>query len=432
MTTEVTHADVEPPAAFYMYTGPAFPTPDALLACRALRRLLPLNEPMAQFYAEIGMYRQLSTHPARVRDPAAAELFYVPVLPHLSVDAGSCNGTGHRARMAAVASALRASEAWQRQNGTDHVWACTCVMMKSMLTGHLWELLAPAVHAVHAVPRGRASPSACELTIPYFNPSFAAAAGAPAWREPGRPRPILAHFRGRVMNRVRAGLVKRMGGAAGHVVEAAHPSTAARCNLNKCNAEKMRKVGFSAAGHFEEMTRATFCLVPTGDSPPSSRLYLAVAAGCLPVMLSDGFEGAFPSAVPWRSFSLRFAEADIAPRRRDAREPLNLTAALLRVAADAPRLARMQRALQAHAADVLWEAPGSRAGHHALGLATLAVRRVCPRVVTPDGMQLPFARWGRASGAPPPPAELLPPNAQVRYDGTPPPRYVGVDPIKWV
>ena len=37
----------------------------------------------------------------------------------------------------------------------------------------------------------------------------------------------------------------------------------------------------------------------------------------------------------------------------------------------------MQRALQAHAADVLWEAPGSRVGHHALALAMHAVRRVC-------------------------------------------------------
>jgi hypothetical protein len=46
--------------------------------------------------------------------------------------------------------------------------------------------------------------------------------------------------------------------------------------------------------------------------------YLAVAAGCVPVLLSDEFEGAFPSAVKWRDFSLRFAEADIAPRRRAA------------------------------------------------------------------------------------------------------------------
>ena len=229
-------------APFYMYTGAAFPSPDDLLACRSVQRLAPLEEPMAQFYSEIGLHRQLSTHPQRVYDPAAAELFYVPMLPHLDQDAGRCNGTGHRGRMAAVATALRASPHWQRTNGTDHVWACACVMMRSMLTNELWSLLGRAVHAVHSVPRGHASPSRCQLTIPYNNPSFAAGPTATGWREPGRPRPTLAHFRGRIMNRVRAALVRSYGKSPGHTVEAAHPSTAARCNLNKCSAKAFAKV----------------------------------------------------------------------------------------------------------------------------------------------------------------------------------------------
>ena len=182
--------------------------------------------------------------------------------------------------MAAVASVLRASPHWQRRNGSDHVWACTCVMMKAMVTNELWHLLSTAMHAVHSVPRGHASPSRCLMTIPYYNPSFAASADAPLWRTPGRLRPVLAHFRGRVMNRVRGSLVRKYGKAPKHFIEAAHPSTAAKCNLNKCGAAKMAKVGFpSQRTHVEEMTKSTFCLVPTGDSPPSSRLYLAIAAG---------------------------------------------------------------------------------------------------------------------------------------------------------
>jgi hypothetical protein len=60
----------------------------------------------------------------------------------------------------------------------------------------------------------------------------------------------------------------------------------------------MAKVGFpSQRAHADEMTRSTFCLVPNGDSPPSSRLYLAIAAGCIPVLISDAFEGAFPAHV---------------------------------------------------------------------------------------------------------------------------------------
>ena len=65
-----------------------------------------------------------------------------------------------------------------------------------------------------------------------------------------------------------------------------HPNTAAKCNLNKCSPKMFAKAQaegfppFSVTAHFAEMTRSTFCLVPVGDSPPSSRLYLAVSAGC--------------------------------------------------------------------------------------------------------------------------------------------------------
>ncbi|KAL1504661.1 hypothetical protein AB1Y20_008441 [Prymnesium parvum] len=352
-----------------MYEGAAFPSPEALMACRGLARLKPLEEPMAQFYAELGLHRLLSHHPWRVRDPSEATLFYVPVLPHLDQDAGRCNGTGHKARMMQVASALQASPAWQRRNGTDHVWACTCVMMRSMLTNSLWELLRTAVHAVHSVPRGKASPSACQLTIPYFNPTFASI--SPSARMPGLVRSTLAHFRGRVMNRVRSVLVKRYQGVRGFLVQAAHPSTAARCNLNKCNRKAMAKVGFFPERHFAEMTTSTFCLVPVGDSPPSSRLYLAVAAGCIPVFISDGFKGAFSPIVPWDTFSLRIPEKNLL-------DPgFNLTDKLISVATDHATLFQLQHSLREHAADVLYEVSGSRLADHFLQSAYMAVSQVC-------------------------------------------------------
>ena len=100
-----------------------------------------------------------------------------------------------------------------------------------------------------------------------------------------------------------------------HIIAAAHPNTAAKCNLNKCSPKMFAKAQaegfppFSVTAHFTEMTRSTFCLVPVGDSPPSSRLYLAVSAGCIPVFISDSFVGAFPHEVPWESFTLRVPEA---------------------------------------------------------------------------------------------------------------------------
>jgi hypothetical protein len=137
-----------PPPRFFMYSGSAFPPPEALLACPALRRMAPLAEPMAQFYSELGVHRLLRSHPARTADPAVAELFYVPWCPHLDQDAGRCNKTNHRGRAEGVAAALRASPWWRRHNGSDHVYVCACVMMRSMLSS-LWTELGRAIHLRH-------------------------------------------------------------------------------------------------------------------------------------------------------------------------------------------------------------------------------------------------------------------------------------------
>ena len=321
---------------------------------------------MAQFYAEEGLYRQLYRHPSRVSNPEQAAIVYVPLLAKLSSDAARCNGTSHRERMQAVFTALRSSVRWQQNNGTDHVWACACIMMKGLIGADLWRLLGTATHAVHSIPRGKASPSACQLGVPYLNPTFA---HVPAYvREPGRERPTLAHFRGRVMNRVRGDLIRAYRKAPNVIIRKAHPATAARCNVNKCSPAQMDRAGFSPSGHFNEMTNATFCIVPIGDSPPSSRLYLALAAGCIPVFLSDAFyvrtdpvspphsceattpwlstppflpQGAFPAAVPWSSFSLRFPEREVVNNKS-----FDLIGQLAAVAADS---ARHTPALPAHA-----------------------------------------------------------------------------------
>ena len=39
---------------------------------------------------------------------------------------------------------------------------------------------------------------------------------------------------------------------------------------------------------FQHMKRALYCLVPEGDSPDSSRLFDAIAALCVPVVISAG------------------------------------------------------------------------------------------------------------------------------------------------
>ena len=58
-----------------------------------------------------------------------------------------------------------------------------------------------------------------------------------------------------------------------------------------------------------EMASSTWCLCPAGDTCVTSRLYTAIAAGCLPVVLCDGLQGAFPSTARYSSFWLKVPAA---------------------------------------------------------------------------------------------------------------------------
>ena len=87
--TSTMHATAAGHVPFYMYEGPAFPSPDALLACRGVRRLAAFEEPMAQFYSELGVHRLLRSHPARTAEPAEPMLTTSTPSPTSSV-AGHC------------------------------------------------------------------------------------------------------------------------------------------------------------------------------------------------------------------------------------------------------------------------------------------------------------------------------------------------------
>jgi len=52
------------------------------------------------------------------------------------------------------------------------------------------------------------------------------------------------------------------------------------------------------------MQRASFCLVLEGDTPTSARLFDSIAAGCVPLILSDEITLPFASQLNWTEFSV--------------------------------------------------------------------------------------------------------------------------------
>lgn len=57
-----------------------------------------------------------------------------------------------------------------------------------------------------------------------------------------------------------------------------------------------------------EFVNAKFCIIAKGDSYSSSSLYSAIYAGCVPVVVSDWYVFAFPWAIPYSQFVVRFSE----------------------------------------------------------------------------------------------------------------------------
>lgn len=72
--------------------------------------------------------------------------------------------------------------------------------------------------------------------------------------------------------------------------------------------------GFWIGGHTprfaEIMGASVFCIVPKGVGTWTHRLYEALLAGCIPVVLSDDFVLPFPE-LPWSEFSVRWPMGEV-------------------------------------------------------------------------------------------------------------------------
>ena len=137
---------------------------------------------------------------------------------------------------------------------------------------------------------------------------------------------------------VRRMLLKRLAGQPGVLLEAATSKPGASYEPH--------------AAYLHKMTHATFCLAPRGDTASSKRIYEAIAAGCIPVIIADSLRLPFRRRLRWEAFSLRVREADVLadPRRLLAQ---------LRAMPEA-KVARMQRALLRARPSFLWHLDPTR------------------------------------------------------------------------
>ena len=313
------------------------------------------NERLAEVYVRDA----LAVHPWRTDDPAQATIFYVPLWEVVSFNVADCNGTTHQERMSRAAVVLRQSKHFARRSGLVHadprvtrhpgfnhlVVSSGCIEKGNRLEARLTRKLAGLLRA-SIVGRDRAYSSfyaasgvgRCTIEVPYVSNPFAriassqrhrANATAPATaagtyldaaasattasaRGAGGRRKWLVSFMGSLDvccppgKEIRNAMRQLLALPHNESVQVLHFARAAGRPLPGRTPEE-QTARYLAAG--DQMRSSRFCLIPAGDNEVSSRLYSAMSAGCVPVVIANQLSGAFASRVPYSRFWLRVEQS---------------------------------------------------------------------------------------------------------------------------
>jgi hypothetical protein len=188
------------------------------------------------------------------------------------------------------------------------------------------------------------------IALPYF--ADCGLSSLPSNEVASRARPVDVFFQGRVgrLGRggaLRKGLVQAFGAQAPAYVV----SDSGEWKRNDRNA--------AVSAYRDGVLSSKFCLVPRGDTQTTAHLSNAVAAGCVPVILSDDWILPFRERLPWDDFSVRvperWATGTLATgtgrghAAGDPKTPATRLAALLEgLTQNATRVAAMQASLLRH------------------------------------------------------------------------------------
>jgi hypothetical protein len=126
-----------------------------------------------------------------------------------------------------------------------------------------------------------------------------------------------------------------------------------RGNISRLFATHRAAFNFTVALQGDDYAKAMYtskyCFCPRGDDSSSGRLFDAVAAGCVPIIVSDALVVAFAGSVDWESFTLRLPECAFRDVAQHSRTAIALSAML-----DPKIYSRLQRNLLRHRAKVIY------------------------------------------------------------------------------
>eukprot|EP00933_Yihiella_yeosuensis_P050358 TRINITY_DN48164_c0_g1_i1.p1 TRINITY_DN48164_c0_g1~~TRINITY_DN48164_c0_g1_i1.p1 ORF type:complete len:492 (+),score=53.78 TRINITY_DN48164_c0_g1_i1:94-1569(+) len=288
------------------------------------------REEKGQNTADIWIHRILEKHPLRTSNPNEASMFFIPFYgflssyfsgitkpstagPSASATCG-CAGRGHYDRLSELAEILQRSEHF-RERPEAHImpvsfWAVARESVEprlappSVITGPLFKLLQKSILLVYE-PKFGSMESLDDhkkwpgklVTIPYVAKSSLTAPPLTSLGPLGA-REISFFFQGTIHSAYSPNLKTRQ-----RLAEAFHKVPGARIiDTNKHYEGNSYEAG---------MSRSSFCPVLQGDTPTSSRLFDAIAAGCLPLVISDGVSLPFSDFLDWPSFSVQLPSSSL-------------------------------------------------------------------------------------------------------------------------
>ncbi|CAD6235292.1 unnamed protein product [Miscanthus lutarioriparius] len=230
----------------------------------------------------------------RVRDPDAADAFFVPFFSSLSFNVHGRNMTdpdteADRLLQVELVDILWKSKYWQWSAGRDHVIP--------MHHPNAFRFLRAMVNASILIVSdfGRYTKELASLrkdvVAPYVHVVDSFLDDDPP--DPFEARHTLLFFRGRTVRKdegkIRAKLGKILKGKEG------------------VRFENSIATGDGIKISTEGMQSSKFCLHPAGDTPSSCRLFDAIVSHCVPVIVSSRIELPFEDEIDYSEFSLFFS-----------------------------------------------------------------------------------------------------------------------------
>ncbi len=273
-----------------------------------------------QFLMELDVLEALSYNQAPLSELRAvrksdATVFVLPLLAMVSRQAGTCSTprrSTHDQRMMQMVQLLREHVDF---SAGPHLLTCTCVMQRSAYTAPLFDLLLNHSRSIITLSQARRAPplstSYRSVIAPYHSPPS-------LWKHTScSGGSKLAAFAGSITTGRAIATAVREHIANFSSSEPSHFAvrfTERRADASHCGDDGSCVNGFFHSTRHERtpakpamaalMHGASFCFVPEGDSPESSRLYDAIAALCTPIVITTSDGLLVPRSRYWKRAAL--------------------------------------------------------------------------------------------------------------------------------